>query len=214
MRIKINKNQYKSSFIKAVSFALVTLLFLTTGYFLIEPNLTGAAEDTDAVDVTLAVTSTISLDSPSNLGLDDIPGTGATADEYVTWTVTTNNSSGWKLEVNASTTPAMLGVGSTANQFANYTEAITGTPETWGVDASASEFGFGATGTYKLAKFDTNKYMGFSGTSKEEVATRAAASAGGGDATNVHFKAEVGSTKFQASDTYRATITATATTLP
>jgi len=207
-------NKYKKEIFKALSFAFFLMLILSSSFLILEPSLTGAADDTDAVDVTLAVTSTISLDSPSNLALDDIPGTGATADEYVTWTVTTNNSSGWKLEVNAGTDPAMLGVGSTANQFANYTEGTPGTPEAWSVAASAAEFGFGATGTYKLAKFDTDKYMGFATTTKEEVATRAAASAGGGDATAVHFKAEVGSSKFQPSDTYKATITATATTLP
>ena len=174
-----------------------------------EPNLTGAAEDTDDVTVNLTVGSTISIDSPSNVNMSpDITGTGASTGS-TTWTVTTNNSSGWKLEVNAGATPAMA---SGADTFANYTEGTPGTPETWSIANSVSEFGFGATGSYIGAAFGAAKYMGFNGTSKTQVSSASAETAG--DATTVIFRAEVGSTKSQPTGAYSATITATATTLP
>jgi len=111
--------------------------------------------------------------------------------------------------VEASTAPAMTSAA--LDSYADYGEAVEGTPETWSMATTVSEFGFGATGTYILAKFGAAKYMGFNGTTNEEVATQAAETAGSD--TTVIFRADVGSAKSQPTGNYSATVTATATTL-
>lgn len=201
------QNKNTKNFLKAVGFATCASLLLFLGYSAFEPALVGAAFDTDDVLVNLTVSSTISLNSPSDVNMGTITGTGSVTGN-TTWTVTTNNSAGWKLEVEASVTPAMASGGDT---FADYTEAVEGTPEIWSIAASASEFGFGATGTYILAKYGTGKYMGFNSTTNEEVSTDSAETAGAD--TTVIFKAEVGASKSQPTGGYSATVTATATTL-
>jgi len=206
--MKRNKNII-ASFAKAVSFSLGVFLILTIGYWIVEPNIVGAAVDTDDVIVNLNVLSTISLNTPSDVNMaPDITGTGSSTGNVV-WQVTTNDSAGWKLEVEASGSPAMASGGDT---FADYGEAVEGTPETWSIAASVSEFGFGATGTYVLAKYGADKYMGFNSTTNEQVSTNSAE--GSAVETTVIFKAEVGASKSQPSGAYLATVTATATTLP
>ena len=202
------KDNYKKEIFRALSFALVSLLVLSGGFLMLEPNLTGAADDTDEVTVNLTVAATISLNSPSDVNMSpDITGTGASTGSAV-WAVTTNSSAGYKLEVEASASPAMTNGG---DSFADYGEASEGTPETWSIADSVSEFGFGATGDHILAKFGADKYMGFNSTTNVEVATES--SEVSASETTVIFKAEVGSAKAQPTGDYSATITATATTL-
>lgn len=202
------KNKKTRQFIRAVAFSFVGLVFMIVGYFVLEPRISGAVDDTDDITVNLDVLATVSINTPSDVNMSpDITGTGSSTGSAI-WTVTTNNSSGWKLEVNASTNPAMQ---SGSNTFANYTETSTGVPETWSIAAAASEFGFGATGSYVETKFGADKYMGFATTTKEQVSHQAASTAGSD--TTVIFKAEVGSSKLQPTGSYSATITATATTL-
>lgn len=197
----------KNNFLRAVAFASTVSLLFFFVYSGLEPNLAGAAVDTDDVLVNLTVGSTISLNTPSDVSMGTITGTGSVTGNTV-WQVTTNNSAGWKLEVEASATPAMVSGG---DSFADYGEAVEGTPETWSIAASVSEFGFGATGTYVLAKYGADKYMGFNSTTNEEVSRNTAE--GTAVETTVIFKAEVGASKAQPSGDYTATVTATATTL-
>jgi hypothetical protein len=198
-----------SGFVKAVSFSLIGFLVLTFGYWIAEPNIVGAATATDNVNVNLNVAATISITHPTDVSMSpDITGTGSSTGS-TSWTVTTNNSSGWKLEVETNQANTMH---SGSDVFTDYTEAVEGTPETWSIAASASEFGFGATGTYIETKFGADKYMGFNNATKEQVSHSAAETAG--DATTVIFKAEVGSTKLQPTGSYQSVVTATATTLP
>lgn len=169
-----------------------------------------AGEATDSITVTVSVVPSISIDSPANVNLSpDIEETGA-ATGSATWNVETNNSDGWQLEVAADASPAMTSGG---NSFADYSETVEDTPESWSIANNVSEFGFGATGSYIKLKFGAGKYMGFNGTTKEQIASRASASGGSGDDTTVIFRAEVGSAKSQSIGDYTATITATATTL-
>ncbi len=167
------------------------------------------ANANDPVTVTATVDPTITISSPSNVTMSpNITGTGANTGS-AEWTVTTNNSAGYKLEVEASASPALVSGG---DNIADYTEAVAGTPETWSIATSASEFGFTASGTDSGSEYSSGtKYEGFEGTTKIEVATAAAETTG--TATTVGFKAEVGSSKFQPTGDYTATITATATTL-
>jgi hypothetical protein len=204
------ENKKTNNFLKAIGFAAGASLVLFLAFAALEPSLVGAAFDTDDVLVNLSVGSTISLNSPSDVNMGTITGTGSVTGN-TTWTVTTNNSSGWKLELEAksSTAPAMT---SGSDTFDDYGEAVEGTPETWSMANSVSEFGFGATGSFIETKFGANKYMGFNyPTPKEQVSHGSAETAG--DDTTVIFRADVGSAKSQPTGNYSATVTATATTL-
>ena len=193
------------------SLGFLILIVFQVVFSLVEKNAgLVAGEATDSIIVTVAVVPSISIDSPSNVDLSpDIEETGS-AIGSATWNVKSNNINGWKLEVNASAAPAMRDGG---NSFADYTETVAGTPETWSVNAADSEFGFNASGTYAETEFSGSKYLGFDGTNRIQVAHRAAASGGSGDDTTVNFQAEVGSGHNQPLGTYTATITATASTL-
>jgi len=201
------KNKKTNNFLKAIGFATCASLILFLGYSAFEPSIVGAAFATDDVLVNLTVAPTISINHPSDVSMGTITGTGSVTGN-TTWTVTTNNSAGWKLEVATDQANTMH---SGSDVFTDYTESVEGTPETWSIANSASEFGFGATGSYIETKFGAAKFMGFNNTTKEQVSHNGAATAG--DDTVVIFKAEVGSSKSQPTGNYSATVTATATTL-
>lgn len=171
-----------------------------------------AGSTSDSVTISVEVAAGISINSPSDETLTpEIVETGSATGD-VTWTVSTNNSDGWKLELEASSSPALNDGDS--HTFADYTEAVAGTPETWSVASDASEFGFSAAGTYAESEYSSGTlFEGFEGSSKIQVAHQNSASPGGGAEVQVNFQAEVGSSKSQESGTYTATITATATTL-
>jgi hypothetical protein len=191
---------------------LVFVFFLAILLFSYSESLNGlvAGTDTDSITVSVNVVSSISIDSPADVTLSpDIEETG-TANGNVTWNVKTNNLMGWILDVKASTAPAMQSGG---NSFADYTENVAGTPEAWSVDATDSEFGFNAAGTYSEAGFGGSKYLGFDGLNDIQVAHRNAPSEGSGDNTTISFRAESGSSHNQPLGTYEATITATASTI-
>ena len=203
-----NKIKNKNVFIKLTALYFVLVLGGCGLYFVSEPGLSKAATDSDVVTVNLTVSGTISLSSPADVTMSPaITGTGSSTGT-AQWTVTTNNSAGYKLEVEASASPAMV---SGSDTFADYTEGVAGTPETWSVAAADSEFGFTASGTDAESKYNTDLYEGFSGATKIQVASANAETTG--TATTVGFKAEVGASKSQPTGSYSATITATATTL-
>jgi len=96
----------------------------------------------DSVVISLTVADIISISTPANVTMaPDIFGAGISTGE-ATWEVITNNLSGWKLELEASTSPAMQ-INSSVS-FADYTEASDGVPEAWSVTANDGEFGFSA----------------------------------------------------------------------
>jgi hypothetical protein len=169
-----------------------------------------AGEDTSSITVSVSVVPSISIDNPADVVLSPDIEEAGTASGNVVWNVKTNHPAGWILDVKASTDPALQ---DGANSFADYTEAVAGTPEDWSVAAADSEFGFGAAGTYIEAKFGGNKFMGFDGSTRLQTAHRNAMSDGSGDDTTVKFQAEVGSSHNQPTGTYYATITATASTI-
>lgn len=176
-----------------------------------EYQLLVAGTDTDSVVISVVVSETISINSPNDIALSpEIAETGS-ATGNVTWSVETNNSDGWKLELNASASPALT---KNADSFADYTEALPGTPESWSIAADASEFGFSSEGDYAESKYSSGTFFeGFKGASKILVAQDDEVAPGGGADTQINFKAEVGANKNQPSGTYQATITATASTL-
>lgn len=153
--------------------------------------------------------------------------TGGTGSGSATWTVTSNNTSGFSLALKASTAPAMQ---KGTDNFADYTEATAGTPDyTWSVAAADSEFGYtvepatvadtaqflkdngtvcGGSGTLNTANACWTKFT----TSDVTVVNRTTATSGTGEAEVVKFQAQSGASHYQPAGTYTATITATATT--
>lgn len=215
----------KKSFLKKIFVAsLMSLFILQAFYFAVEPTLSDAATVDDSVVVTLNVTSGVSISDGANSTM--LPSIGITSDRAVgssSWTVATNSVTGYTLAVKASTTPALRN-GSTDN-FADYTESPSGTPDTWSVASGAKEFGYSAyganvaTGTWGTHTDCGNtgtgvvatgsRYRGFS-TSDVTIASLSGVTPVAGITTNICFAAQQNNV-YAASGTYTATITATAT---
>ena len=177
-----------------------------------------------AVVVTLNVDAGIAITSPSNISMSrNLSMVNMTAVASSTWTVTTNNITGYNLTVKASTAPAMQQNATTT--VADYTLV---TPSTWSVSAGAAAFGFSAYGpdtvdgtwgngascqaSANVPATDLN-YLGFTtSTSTPVVATRSATTTFAGSATTVCFAVEQNAF-YIPSGTYTATITATAVTI-
>lgn len=189
----------------------------------VEPAVLLAQSANDQIIVTQSVTSGISISSPSDINLTALSTTQNSAVGSATWTVTTNNQAGYTLDVEASTDPALQDSG-TSESFADYSEAVAGTPETWSV-SSAYEFGFSArgsdvpTGTWGtdtdcIAGSDVPSaalnWRGFDGTTDIEIASASSETGTSGTASTLCVATEQDSV-FAPSGTYTATITATAT---
>ncbi len=207
---------------KVFSASIITLLLVQMVYIAVEPSTVIAASNlSDSAVITLNVDAGISITSPADATMSAIAIGTNTSIGTAQWTVVTNNTIGYKLDVKASASPALV---SGVNSFADYTETSAGVPETWSVASLAKEFGYSAwgtntvTGTWGAAgtcgsgsTIPAMKYEGFAITDRT-IATAAVPTAYAGVATNICFAAEQNGT-FAPSGTYTATITATATTL-
>ncbi|HET8575304.1 MAG TPA: hypothetical protein VFM02_04010 [Candidatus Paceibacterota bacterium] len=214
------------SFIVAAKRSLVITLALSflglASFFLFEPSITKAA--TDSVTVSQAVTADISLSAASDITLSALSSSVNSAVGSTTWTVITNNSSGYNLKVAAGTSPALK---SGSNSFADYSEAVAGTPETWSV-SNAYEFGFSGFGTdVSTASFGSDtkctptandpsasslKWEGFDTTGIELANSSGVTNTSGSDVTLCVATEQNG--VFAPSGSYSATITATAVVNP
>jgi hypothetical protein len=213
MNIKILK--------KALGISFVALFLFVQFYSLTEY----AFAVTDNVVVTLDVDSGISISDGAAVTM--APNISVSANGSIgssSWTVITNGANGYSLSVNDSTDPALK---SASDSFANYTEAVAGTPEVWSVPSGNKEFGYSAygtdtsTGTWGTAAScgaagvpsGTQKYVGFEATPTQKIiATRATVTPFAGITTTICFAAEQDGI-FAAAGTYTATITGTAVTL-
>jgi len=165
--------------------------------------------------VNLTVAATISISAPSDVDLGTITGTGASSEGTALWTVTTNNSGGYKLEWQASAAALTSG----SDTIAAYTPTEADTPETWSVAAADSEWG----ARLKSASDDSDaewgtddaseKWLNVNNAAVREIVSRATETDSGGSAETVEFKAEVGASHFQPTGSYTVNVTATATTL-
>lgn len=149
----------------------------------------------ETVTVTADVADYISVNPVSSVALGPIAGAGGADDGTTTVTVATNNDLGYKLEIMASGTPAMT---KGTDSFADYSGAGA-----WSIAATDSAFGFSVG--------NNTSYQGLSGGTPIQIRTNNNETAG--EDTTLFFKAEVGASKFQASGTYQADLTVTATTL-
>ncbi len=191
----------------------------------VEPMVANAV--TDDVVVNLTISTEISITSPTDTSL--LPNMGVVSNSAIassTWNVKTNDNAGYVLYIkNASTTPALKGIPATIGNFADFTEATPGTPETWAVDANTYQFGYSVygtdvnTGTYGN---DTNcgaagtpsaslKYRHASTTNIQAATRNSTTTTSGIDTVACWAAGQNG--VYAASGSYSATLTATASTL-
>ncbi len=213
--------------IKILKKSVVIVLFfalLIQVYFWAEPISADSAND-DVV-VTLNVTSGITITDGLNVTMT--PSMGVASNTSIgesSWVVKTNSVTGYRLDVKASTSPALKHSNST-DSFADYSETSTGTPETWSVSSGDYEFGYSvhgddvdsstwgtgtSCGTSSTISTNNLKYVGFK-TVDKTVATTNQITPVGGTQTNICFAAEQAGV-YAPSGTYTATITATAVTI-
>jgi len=208
--------------------SLVVLLFTLSAYGIFEPQLISAVEDQTVI--TLSVTSEITISNPGNISMSpSIPGlTGGSATGTATWTVITNDSSGFSVTHRASST-AMLG-NTQGDQFDAYTPATAGVPDyTWSIAASAAEFGYSVISYSDGSSVATifkdngsacntgagvtfNRCFKDASTTAETIFNRTSETTASGIGFTIDYKAESGSSAFTVEDTYTATTTVTAVT--
>lgn len=166
----------------------------------------------------------ISLSSPGNINMGNINlsqntsiGTGNA------WNVKTDDPAGYILALKADHSN-VLKDGSTNEVFADYTEATSGTPETWSVGSGAYEFGFSVYGdNVSTATWGSDascgsgsvpstnlKYMGFKSITAVTAASSSSRTSTSGTNTVFCVAAEQNSI-YAPSGNYTADITATAT---
>jgi len=202
------------NYFRVISFILLGVLAPYISYAIFEGSLTSAATASDEVLVSLTVAATISVSSPSDVNLGTITGTGS-AIATSTWSVITNNTSGYRVDIKAADDPSMLCISGGCNvgvdNIADYTPAAVDVPETWSVVASDAEFGITVGGTAASSTFsDGGKFYDLT-TGYRHIGGEAAQTAG----TNVPvgYKVEIGASKVQPTGNYRSTVTLQVTTL-
>ncbi len=213
----MNKNTFKNNIFTSV----ILGSFILSAVALFEPEVVDAV--TDSVVVTLGVNSEISINSPADTAMSTNLGVAThVAVATTTWTVITNNGTGYNFSVQASTQPAMQSGGNSVTDY------HTGNPSIWTPTTTFAYFGYSATGTrVSTATWGTGnfcngaststvgaslKYKGFT-TSAAQVLNHTATTTPSGDFTTICYAVEQKDT-FLPSGTYTATITATATANP
>ncbi len=220
---------------------LIASLLILGIYWAFEPEINkisigqeawAATTATQEIDAILTVTGEMTLTAPSDITLgsgtitmtqDDVFGTGSA------WNVKTSNATGYKLTFETDQANCM---DSGADQFADYSEASTGTPDAWSVDAANYEFGFSVCGadvsnsgkswgtdstaadctcgTGSTPSSDLS-WLGFTGTTAITVATSASETGESGIDTTLCVGAEQGDSVYAPNGSYTADITGTAT---
>lgn len=215
-------NSTKNTAISVISGALLVMV----GFAFLEPAVT-SGQVTDNVTITQGVTSGITISDGANITMTSLSTSQNTAVGSTSWTVTTNNAAGYSLTVFASSAPALARGGGGGN-IADYTPAVSETPETWSVASGAVEFGFSALGTnVNTTTWGTDadciaaanvpsttlKWRDFDLTaSSDTIASTSSPTTTSGATTTMCVATEQNGT-FAQSGTYTATVTATATSL-
>lgn len=216
---------YKKCFNKKVLVvSVISLFFLQMLYVVVEPTVALAApgfvasptSPDDSMFVTLDVDPGVAISVAEdvtmlpNLSITNNKATGGS-----TWSVVTNNETGYALNVVASGTPALA---SSNDSFDEYSSGGT-----WTVPTAAKEFGFSAYGADATSLQTTGDcigagdpaatslvYQGFDSSTPMLIASSTAVTSVDGTPTNICFGAEQNGV-FAKSGTYTATITATVT---
>ena len=168
--------------------------------------------------------SSISISSVSDVTLASISGlTGGESSATSTWTVTTDNASGYTLSIKATTSPALH---NGISFFTDYT-TLGGDPDIdFSVASTDSEFGYSPEGVDIVTRFKDNGSACNTGsgnntntcwdkftTANVSIASGTGPNSPSGTATSVVYKAKIGSLKIQDSGSYSASIVVTAVTL-
>jgi hypothetical protein len=171
----------------------------------------------DGSAISMTINATAALSPDINLA------TGGSASTSAEFTIITNNSSGYTLQIKANDAPAMQG---SSFDFSDYGPVGADPDYTWTVAASDAEFGFTADSVDLVARFKDNGltcnqpagvdnvdicWDGLS-TSYANVAQSAASNYPIGTATTVRFQVEAGSASSAQVGSYSATVIALAYT--
>ena len=166
---------------------------------------------------------TIGITSPDDVTLlPEIPQAGGNASGSTSWTVTTDNATGYTLSISASTNPALQA--SDGSNFSNYTPAGAPLPDySWSVELSKAEFGFSPDGSDVDSNYKDNGSVCGSGSDNsgvcwDSIATSNKTIAIGsvavttGVSTSVVFRAQATVGSSPAPGAYSAVVTLTAVT--
>ncbi len=169
--------------------------------------------------------TSISISSPGNVTMPSLGGiSGGTSTSSLAWTVVTDDSAGYGLYIQASSSPALRTTAGAS--FADYLPAGANPDFAWSISSSTSAFGFSPQGADIISRFKDNGSVCNSGssdstyacwdglaTSTKLISQSTASNQPAGTATTVVLEAQIGSNKIQDSGSYTATITATAVAL-
>lgn len=163
----------------------------------------------------------IAVTAPGDVTLaPNIPSTGGgTANGIASWTVTTDNLTGYTMNIRASGTPALA---SGANNFPDYVPAGADPDFTFTTPGASSRFGFSPEGTDITQRYKDNGATCNVGaldtasscwaplsTTAITIASRATPNHPTGTVTSVRFRAQSGAGNTQPGGSYVATTTVT-----
>lgn len=169
--------------------------------------------------------SYISVSAPSDLAMTSMSGiSGGSSEGTVSWTVLTDNTAGYSVNISSSTTPALK---SSTDSLDDYVPAGSAPDYNFTNGASSSSFGFSPEGLDVNSRFKDNgsstcntgssettgKCWDGLSTTPKEIVNRTTSNIPSGTVTTVRFRAETGANHVQTSGAYSATITVTAMTL-
>ena len=184
----------------------------------LEPMTAQAVGATGNVLVTQNIAASIAITAPTTISLTPLSVTQNSAVGTGAWTVTTNDTNGYTLTLNATTTPAMT------NGVASFADYGTSTVTTWSV-SNAYKYGFSVFGSATTgygsggtctASTDvpstTLLWRGFYGTNTIQVASSSAPTSQSGVVTTMCV-ADAQNIVLAPSGNYTATVVATAVAL-
>ncbi len=168
--------------------------------------------------------SYISITSPSDLAMASMSGlSGGSSEGTISWTVLTDNTAGYYMTVESSTSPAMK---SAQDVVDDYIPAGADPDYTFTNPSNTSSFGFTPEGPDISQRFKDNGSVCNAGsgdtaskcwdslsTTPKQIVNRTTSNIPSGTATTLRFRAESGVDHVQTSGAYSATITVTAVTL-
>lgn len=165
----------------------------------------------------------LTVTAPSDISLASISEVGGVSVGQANWTVSTNNPSGYRLSVKASTDPA-LKTADSVGAFTDYNPGVNPSLE-WQVESESAAFGFTVESDDVIDRFKNNGsscgsgsseadfcWIGFS-TSDQTIAERASANDPAGSEVSLKVQAEAASGANLPAGSYSAALTVTAITL-
>lgn len=177
-------------------------------------NLNAGYQQMDAVYIAIGAVANVTL-SPSING-----SVGGVANGAASVQVTTNNSLGYELYIQASSSPALV---SGSDSFADYTPVGSNPDFTFSVPVSTSEFAMSPEGLHVVQKYKDDGASCNTGaletsfacwgplsTSNELISSGSASNYPSGTITTIRFRAESGTSNLQPAGNYTATTTVTA----